>query len=184
MHTLIRGTPGRARFLLLAREQPRRRRDADDPRKEAADQRIRRSRSGRVTGSAQERQQLEHGRGRPHCQRRHAPVIANGGTDSRQTFTLPSSGWSRIGSLGYKWSNRNQPRHPVRRASIKKTPERHLPAEDRRRRARAGSSRSSRRIPGRAGASSSASTAATATASASVDRRAVSARRTTPGSGW
>src|SRR3954453_22431727 len=48
-------------------------------------------------------------------------VIANGGSDSRQTFTLPSSGWTRQ-SLGFKWSNRSQPGNPVKRVTIKRTP--------------------------------------------------------------
>ena len=75
----------------------------------------------RVIGSGQERRTSNTVAGDPTVGGAMLQVIANGGTSSRQTFSLPSAGWSRIGALGYKWSNRNQPGHPVRRASIKRS---------------------------------------------------------------
>ncbi len=75
----------------------------------------------RVSASAQERGSANTVVGNPMVSGATLQVIANGGTDSNQTFDLPSSGWSPIGSLGYKWSNRNQPPTPVRSASIKRT---------------------------------------------------------------
>src|SRR5438105_3552593 len=48
-------------------------------------------------------------------------VIAHGGTDSDQTFTLPKEGWSRLGSLGFKYSSKHAP-GAVKKASIKLTP--------------------------------------------------------------
>jgi hypothetical protein len=75
----------------------------------------------RVSATAQEPGSANTVVGNPMATGATLQVIANGGTDSNQTFDLPSSGWSPIGSLGYKWSNRNQPPTPVRSASIKRT---------------------------------------------------------------
>ena len=44
-------------------------------------------------------------------------VIANGGTDSDQTFTLPASGWSPISTLGYRYSSSGA----VKKVLIKRT---------------------------------------------------------------
>ncbi len=75
----------------------------------------------RVSASAQERGSSDTIVGNPTAGGATLLVIANGATDSSQTFDLPGSGWSPIGSLGYRWSNRGAPLNPVRRASIKKT---------------------------------------------------------------
>jgi len=76
----------------------------------------------RIIGSGQERQSANTVAGNPTTSGAALTVIANGGRSSSQTFDLPSSGWSAISSLGYRWSNRGQPGNPVTRAIIKKTP--------------------------------------------------------------
>ena len=48
-------------------------------------------------------------------------VVANGGTSSDQTFSMPASGWTPISTIGFKYSNRI-PGGPVKVGYIKKTP--------------------------------------------------------------
>lgn len=44
------------------------------------------------------------------------------GTGSQQCFALPASGWSPIGSIGYKYKDSTGTHGPVKVASIKRTP--------------------------------------------------------------
>ncbi len=117
MHTIIRGTLLALAFSLLVSGSA-----------DAASQTIL-GKKLRITAGAAQRTvtavAVEHGSsntivGDPTTSGATLEVIANGGTDSRQTFSLPSSGWSRIGSVGFKWSNRNDRGHPVKHVSVKK----------------------------------------------------------------
>src|SRR2546422_8216112 len=75
----------------------------------------------KVTGQALERGSNDGLVGDPTVDGATLEVIANGGTGSDQTFTLPKEGWSKIGTLGFQYSNRNSP-GAVKKVIIKRTP--------------------------------------------------------------
>jgi hypothetical protein len=75
----------------------------------------------KVVGHAKEKPSNDTIVGNPVANGASLRVIANGGTDSAQTFFLPKEGWKPISTLGYKYSNAI-PGGAVKRARIKRTP--------------------------------------------------------------
>src|SRR5882724_12151320 len=75
----------------------------------------------KVSGQALERGSHDGLVGDPTVNGATLEVIANGGTPSDQTFALPKEGWSKIGTVGFQYSNRSSP-GAVKKAKIKLTP--------------------------------------------------------------
>ena len=74
----------------------------------------------KVSGAAKEKGSPNTVVGNPIASGASLRVIANGGTDSDQTFSLPAAGWSVSGG-GFKYSNKTTG-GAVRKASIRRTP--------------------------------------------------------------
>ncbi len=79
----------------------------------AADQR-------KVVGRAKEPNSDNVVLGNPVANGASLQIIANGGTSSSQSFSLPKEGWRATGTLGYRYSNRI-PGGAIRSASIRRT---------------------------------------------------------------
>jgi len=65
----------------------------------------------------------------PHLVRRQRPVVHphaadDAGGDRHQCFPMPASGWSAIGTLGYKYRDTRLSSGPVKNAQIKKLQDR------------------------------------------------------------
>ncbi len=75
----------------------------------------------RIVGRARERSSPDAVVGDPRVDGASLRVIITGGTDADETFDLPMGGWTAVGPLGYRYSNRYQG-GPVRSALIKRTP--------------------------------------------------------------
>jgi hypothetical protein len=74
----------------------------------------------KVLGQARERNSATAIVGDPVANGAQLRVIAEGGTDSDQTFSLPASGWKRTGTSGFRYSGRI-PAGQVKTVSIRKT---------------------------------------------------------------
>ncbi len=75
----------------------------------------------RIVGRAKERNTDNTVVGDPRVSGASLRIVARGTTDSDQTFSLPAGGWTAVGPLGYRYSNRNRG-GAVRSALIKRTP--------------------------------------------------------------
>jgi len=75
----------------------------------------------RIVGRAKERGSTDQVVGDPRVDGASLRIIISGGTGADETFDLPMGGWTAVGPLGYRFSNRYRG-GAVRSAVIKRTP--------------------------------------------------------------
>src|SRR5438093_13724184 len=61
----------------------------------------------KVAGQALEKASNDTLVGDPTANGATLEVVAHGGTDSDQTFTLPKEGWSALGAYGFRYSSKH-----------------------------------------------------------------------------